>query len=102
MHSIKLYKYYLNNTEKPIVMEAESRKKADQMLVELNHRVKGNLMVEDIVDVRVETLIVGESSKIKNGKKHIWVGTEHAKNGWLEIDEYLKIVIRNKKQQKNG
>lgn len=102
MHRIKLYKYFLNNIEKPLIMEAESRKRADQMLMELNQRMGGNLRVTDIVDVRVETLIVGKSSKIKGGKKQIWVGTEHTKNGWMEQEEYLKIVINNKKQQSNG
>jgi hypothetical protein len=83
-------------------MEAESRKMADQMLIQLNNKMGGSLKVSDIVDVRVETLIVGESSKIKDKKKHIWVGTEHTENGWLEQEKYLEIVINNKKQRNGG
>ncbi len=102
MNNIKLYKYFINNIEKPIVMEAESRKLADQMLVSLNNKVGGNLTINNVVDVRVQTLVVGESSKIKGGKKHIWVGKDYSSDGWMEESKYLKIVINNKKQQKNG
>jgi hypothetical protein len=102
MNRVKLYKYYINNIEKPLVMEAESREMADQMLVSLNNKLGGNLSIKNITDVRIETLVVGESSKIKGGKKHIWVGKEYSNDGWLEKNKYLEIVINNKKQQKNG
>ena len=102
MHNIKLYKYFINNIEKPIVMEAESREMADNMLISLNEKIGGYLKMSNIVDVRVQTLIVGESSKIKGGKKHIWVGKDYSNDGWLEENKYLEIVIKNKKQQKNG
>jgi hypothetical protein len=83
-------------------MEAESREIADKMLVSFNHKVGGNLSISNITDVRVQTLIVGESSKIKGGKKHIWVGQNYSNDGWMEEKKYLEIVINNKKQQKNG
>jgi hypothetical protein len=98
-HNIKLYKYYFKQLEKPLVMEAESRKLADEMLMSFNDRIGGGMDISDLIDVRIETLIVGESSKIKNKKKHIWVGTDNTRDGWMELDEYLQIVIKNKKQQ---
>lgn len=97
-HKIKLYKYYFLNADKPIVMEAESRSMADSMLVEFNRIIGNKISVHDIIDLRVETLIVGESSKIKKGIKHIWVGKENSKDGWMIEEEYLNIVIKNKKQ----
>lgn len=100
-HKIKLYKYYFKQLEKPIVMEAENRQQADHFLRLFNEKIGGKITVNDIVDLRVETLVVGESSKIKNGKKMIWVGQEHSKDGWMDEDEYIEIVINNKKQR-NG
>ena len=83
-------------------MEAESRKDADAMLIAFNQKIGYKISGEDLIDFKIETLVVGESSKIKNKKKHIWVGQEHSKDGWMEQEEYLKIVHKNKKQQKNG
>lgn len=97
-HKIKLYKYYFVHLEKPVVMEATCRQEADHYLRLLNERTGGQITIHDMKDLRVETLIVGESSKIKNGKKHIWVGTDYTKDGWMNEDEYLEIVIKNKKQ----
>lgn len=101
MNKIRLYKYYFNQLEKPIVMEAESRSMADEMLIALNQRIGNKMDIKDLIDLRVESLVVGESSKIKNKKKHIWVGKDHTKDGWMLEDEFLKIVINNKKQS-NG
>ena len=80
-------------------MEAESRSIADGMLISLNHRVGGVMDIKDLYDLRVVSLVIGESSKIKNKKKHIWVGLNHTNDGWLEESEYLKVVNNNKKQQ---
>jgi len=102
MSQIKLYKYFVNNIEKPLVMEATSRTKADEMLITLNQRLGLNLSIENITDVRIETLIIGESSKIKGGKKQIWVGTQNSNDGWMKEKDYLDIVNNNKKQSYNG
>lgn len=100
-HNIKLYKYTIKGIENELVMEAKSRKVADQMLMELNERTGNYLTIDLIEDVRVETLVVGESSKIKSGKKMIWVGLDQTNDGWMKLSEYAKIVFNNKKQQKN-
>lgn len=98
-HKIKLYKYYFKQLEKPIVMEATSRQEADQFLMLFNEKIGGKITMHDIIDLRVETLVVGESSKIKNGKKLIWVGTDQTRDGWMDEAEYIEIVINNKKQR---
>ena len=79
-------------------MEAESRSVADGMLISLNQKVGGVMDIKDLYDLRVVSLIVGESFKSKNNKKHIWVGTNHTNDGWIEESEYLKVVSNNKKQ----
>lgn len=98
-HKIKLYKYYFRQLEKPIVMEAYSRQQADDFLRLFNEKIGGKMSINDMLDLRVETLVVGESSKIKKGEKYIWVGTDFTNDGWMLEDEYLEIVIKNKKQQ---
>lgn len=98
-HKIKLYKYYFVQLEKPIVMEANSRQEADYFLRLFNEKIGGKMSINDMIDLRVETLIVGESSKIKKGEKFIWVGTNFSEDGWMLEQDYLKIVIKNKKKQ---
>ena len=59
----------------------------------------GNWMnIKDLLDLRIETLVIGVSKKILNKKNLIWVGLKNSKSGWISEEEYLKIVIRNKKQ----
>ena len=98
MNKIKRYKYYFQQVDKPIVIEAISRKRADAILINLNAEMGNWMNIKDLLDLRVETLVIGVSKKIMNKKNLIWVGTNNTKNGWMNEEEYLKIVIRNKKQ----
>lgn len=98
MHKVKRYKYYFQQLEKPIVIEAISRKRADEILINLNIKMGNWMNIEDLFDLRIETLVIGVSKKVMNKKNYIWVGLNSAKDGWMLEDEYLKIVIRNKKQ----
>ncbi len=97
-NEIRLYKYYIQNIEKPIVMECSSRKEADSMLIAFNQRIGYKFELSDIEDVRVESLVVGQSSKIKNKERHIWVGKTNSETGWITQKEYAKIVYNAKKQ----
>ena len=98
MNKIKRYKYYFQQVDKPIVIEAISRKRADVILINLNAEMGNWMNIKDLLDLRIETLVIGVSKKIMNKKNLIWVGTNNTKNGWMNEEEYLKIVIRNKKQ----
>jgi len=98
LHNIKRYKYYFHQLDKPIVIEAESRKVADSLLINMNQKMGGWMNIKDLLDLRVETLVIGSSFKIKNKNKLIWVGTKYTSDGWMSEQEYLKIVIKNKKQ----
>ena len=79
-------------------MEAESRQVADSMLISLNQKVGGVMDIKDLYYIRIESLIIGTSFKIKNKKNHIWVGLNHTSDCWLDETEYLKVVNNNKKQ----
>ena len=98
-NEIRLYKYYFQNIDKPIVMECSSRKEADSMLIAFNQKIGYKFNISDIEDVRVESLVVGQSSKIKDKKRQIWVGKNHSKTGWISQEEFAKIVYNKKKQQ---
>jgi hypothetical protein len=80
--TIKRYKYFFQQLNEPIVIEAESRNKADSILISLNNKSGNWLDIKDLFDLRVESLVIGVSNK----------------KGWMEEKEYLKIVINNKKQ----
>jgi hypothetical protein len=72
-------------------MEAETRLQADQMMQELKERSKVPISVKDLIDIRVETPIVGISKRKRKGNEYIWVGLEHTTDGWLLQSEYDKI-----------
>lgn len=91
MVTIRFYKYYFIGNDKPIIMEAETRLQADQMMQELKERSKVPISVKDLIDIRVETPIIGISKRKKKGNEFIWVGLEHTTDGWLLQTEYDKI-----------
>ena len=91
MVTIRFYKYYFIGNDKPIIMEAETRLQADQMMQELKERSKVPISVKDLIDIRVETPIIGISKRKRKGNEFIWVGLEHTTDGWLLQSEYDKI-----------
>lgn len=78
--SIKFYRYYFKDKEKPITIEAISKQAAnhaiENLIPQLNEK---GYKLEDLVDVKVETPVVGVSTKKHQGKNFIWT-TE----GWIE------------------
>ena len=77
--------------DKPIIMEAENKNDADQMLVELQYKSQTPIDIKRLVDVRVETPITGISNRKRKGIDYIWVGKEFTRDGWLEKEEYDRI-----------
>lgn len=98
MHKLKRYKYYFHQLKEPIVIEADNRNTADSILINLNQKMGNWMNIKDLSDLRVETLVIGISTKVKENKKYIWVGENNHKGGWMIEEEYLKIVINNQKQ----
>ena len=78
-------------------MEAESKHDADQMLIELQYKSQTSIDFNKLVDVRVETPIVGISTRKRKGKEFVWVSKEYTSDGWLEKEEYDRINNLNKK-----
>jgi len=93
----RFYKYFFLGVEKPIIMEAESKNDADQMLVELQYKSQTEIDFKKLVDVRVETPIAGISTRKRKGNDFVWVGKEYTRDGWLEKEEYDRINNLNKK-----
>lgn len=78
--SIKFYRYYFKEKEKPITIEAISKQAANHALENLMPQLKQKgYLLENLLDVKVETPIVGVSVKKHKGKDFIWT-TE----GWIE------------------
>lgn len=84
--------------DKPIIIEAKSRKEADAILINLNQKTGHHLHINDLEDIRVETLVIGISKKIVDKNNYVWVGTKYTNDGWLLESEYLKIVLNKQKQ----
>ena len=78
-------------------MEAESKNKADEMLVELQYKSQTPIDINRLIDVRVETPIVGISTRKRKGNEFVWVGKEYTSDGWLLKEEYDRINNLNKK-----
>jgi hypothetical protein len=76
-------------------MEAFNRVVSDRMLIELNVRTNGSIKMENLIDIRVETPIVGVSKKKISGINYVWIGLENSKDGWISQNEFNKLT--NKK-----
>ncbi len=100
MSKIRFYKYYFIGNDKPVIMEAEDRITADKMMQQLKQNTTVKLSAKDLIDIRVETPIVGISKRKRHNKEFVWVGTEFTSDGWLLQSEYDEIE-KLKKQQKN-
>jgi hypothetical protein len=98
MSQIRFYKYYFINLEKPIIMEAESREVANDMLRQLSINSRVKIDLNRIIDVRVETPLLGISEKKRQGKELVWVGKDYTSDGWMDKIEYEKF----EKMKKNN
>lgn|GEM_PF-1252081 len=91
MSKIRFYKYYFSNIDKPVIMEAESRIDADAMLDTLGQKSNSNISLDQVIDVRIETPIVGISKRKRRGENYVWVGKDYSSDGWLLESEFNKI-----------
>jgi hypothetical protein len=99
MGKIRFYKYYFTGKDKPVIMEAEDRISADQMMQQLKLNTNINLSAKDLIDIRVETPIIGISKRKRHNQEYVWVGNEFTSDGWLLQSEYDEI--QKLKQQQN-
>jgi len=98
MNKIRFYKYYFTGVDKPVIMEAENRQVADQMMQQLKQNTTVNLSAKNLIDIRVETPIVGISKRKRHNQEYVWVGNEFTSDGWLlqtEYDEIEKLKNNN-------
>jgi hypothetical protein len=98
MSKIRFYKYYFLGVDKPVIMEAEDRLTADQMMQKLKENTSVNLNAKNLIDIRVETPIIGISKRKRHNQEYVWVGNEFTNDGWLlqtEYDEIQKLKNNN-------
>ena len=98
MGKIRFYKYYFTGNDKPVIMEAEDRLTADQMMQQLKQNTTAKLSAKDLIDIRVETPIIGISKRKRHNQEYVWVGKEFTSDGWLLQSEYDEIQ-KLKRQQ---
>jgi hypothetical protein len=101
MSKIRFYKYYFLGVDKPVIMEAEDRLTADQMMQKLKENNSVNLNAKNLIDIRVETPIIGISKRKRHNQDYVWVGNEFTSDGWLlqsEYDEIQKLKNNNKNE----
>jgi hypothetical protein len=96
----RFYKYFFQGMEKPVIMEAEDRYVAYEMLKQLSFKAQTKIDMSKLEDMRVETPLVGISTKIRDGTNYTWVGKQYTNNGWLETEEFNRI--QELKKQQNG
>ena len=77
--------------EKPVIMEAENRYVAYDMLKELSFKSQVPIDMKKLEDMRVETPIIGISKKKRGGQDYVWVGKDHSANGWMLQSEFEQI-----------
>jgi hypothetical protein len=87
----RFYKYFFQGIEKPIIMEAEDRYIAYEMLKQLSHKSQTKIDMNKLEDMRVETPLVGISTKKRNSIGYTWVGKEHTSDGWIDTEQYNAI-----------
>jgi hypothetical protein len=69
------------------------------MMQKLKENTSVNLNAKNLIDIRVETPIVGISKRKRHNKDYVWVGNEFTNDGWLlqtEYDEIEKLKNNNK------
>jgi acetyl-CoA carboxylase carboxyltransferase component len=77
--SMKIYKYYFSNNKKPISIEAVSRQAANHALQQIIPTLEQKgYNLRELVDVKVETPIVGVTTKKQFGNLLVWTS-----EGWL-------------------
>jgi hypothetical protein len=96
----RFYKYFFQGIDKPIIMEAEDRYIAYEMLKQLSFKSQTKIDMLKLEDMRVETPLIGISTKKRNGIDYTWVGKQYTSDGWLETNQYNEI--QKLKNQKNG
>jgi hypothetical protein len=99
MEKIKFYKYYFKGVTKPIIMEAESKAVADNMLEQLGINSQTNIDLKLLEDVRIEMPIVGVSVKKRKGLDYVWVGKDNSSDGWMLKDDFTEIERQNSKKR---
>jgi hypothetical protein len=78
---MKRYRYYFNDIEKPISIEAMSRVSARSKLEDICNKPEYIERGYSILNIRLETtetLVVGVSEKTINNSPHVWDGQSWA------------------------
>lgn len=88
-NTIRLYNFFFEGRDKPLIMEAENLQQAINYLSE-EFQKRGLVGKEKLVNHTVITPIFGITEKDENGVTYIWVGFEVDKSGWMDKETFDK------------
>lgn len=85
---IIFYHLYFVGIEKPMIIQAESRKAALQFVAE---EVTNRGIVAQLEDIKLTTPVYGVTEQTEGGIKYIWAGFERTQSGWMEEQAFKKL-----------
>jgi hypothetical protein len=98
-HGIRFYNYYFYGIDKPITIEARSKDEARETIKNIKDRLPDNYKQSKVVGETIVIPLKGISEKKVNGVKHIWVGEEKTKGGWLTEEAYKRAIAHMKNRR---
>lgn len=87
-NKIKFYCFYYEGIDSPVIIEAITKAEARHKLRSIRHTLPEIYLTSRVVGESVKCPVFGVSTKNINGVKHIWVGAEYSKSGWVDEKKY--------------
>lgn len=88
--TLRFYNFYFEGIDKPLIIEARSKKEAmTYVATELQRRP--HLKGVQIRNMKVKTPIFGITSKEQADEVLIWVGFDYTESGWTTEDQFKTL-----------
>jgi hypothetical protein len=97
-HGIRFYNYYFYGVEKPLIIEANCKDDAREIMKSIIPQLSDKYRESKIIGESVIIPLRGVSEKVVKGTKYIWVGLDKAQNGWMQEDKYRYELARSQKK----
>lgn len=88
INKIKFYCFYYEGVSLPVIIEAVNKAQAREKLRSIRHTLPDQYITSRVIGESVKSPVFGVSTKVINGVKHIWVGMEYSKSGWVDEKKY--------------
>jgi len=92
-NTIRIYMFYFEGYENPLIIEAENKKEAINYLADELEKLHPGLLNVEVIDIKISTPIYGATEKEENGIIYVWAGFDYAPSGWLTKDQFDKLKV---------